>query len=145
MMRFGPKIFSLILLLALTGCQGFRYLLPGHSDHERTAPVQMEVGQSIIALKTPIRMPVPGGFWLGLASDNPDIVRTEIEDGFGGSSRVTLHAVGAGTATVHYVNLLSVGGDAHNEEERKQLREMSGKSFQVTIALSANSKTRLRK
>lgn len=121
------------VLLGATGCQNIDYQLPGHSDETRVSSITMESGMSQSALKTPARMPVPGGFWIGLVSESPDILAVETTTGAFASSKVTLHAQSPGTAVVHYVNRFAVRADATSAEEREHLRELSLTSFQVIV------------
>ncbi len=126
-------LFILVGVLGLTGCQGIRYLVPQHSREEAKAPLTMVVGKSFTALKTPARMPVPGGFWLGLASEDAEVVAVETVDGAMGSSRVILHARREGAARLHYVNRFVVAGDALTTAEADRLRSHSLEAFTVTV------------
>lgn len=122
-----------ISLLLSTGCQGIRYELPGHSLEAKSATVTLPAGTNLTALKTPGRMPVPGGFWLGLSSETPEVLAVETTIGFSSSSRATLHALKPGTAIVHYVNRFTCNGDAHSEEDRQRLRQRSLGAFTVVV------------
>ena len=108
-------------------------MIPGHGSDGAVAPVTMRAGESLAALKTPSRMPVPGGFRLGLASEDPAIIAVETLEGSMGASRVTLQAVAPGTVTVHYVNNFAIGGDARTSAQREALREYSLQAFEVTV------------
>lgn len=132
-----PVGLLFVVSLWLTGCQGIRYLIPEHSAEAATAPLTLTSGQSFDALKTPARMPVPGGFWLGLASEDPTIVAVETTEGSMGSSRAILHARGEGVVQLHYVNRFVVAEDPTNPAEREQLQSHSLRAFTVIVAPSS--------
>jgi len=128
---------TLFLLAAalLAGCGSIAYHLPGHTAQQHTAPVQLARGQRVLALETPARLPVPGGFWLGLVSEDADLVSVETRDSARGASAVTLVARQPGQTTVHYVNRFTVPRDDAGLAAlpRAELRALSLGSFLVTV------------
>jgi hypothetical protein len=131
-MRFRLLLF-LPLAGLLTGCGSIAYELPGHSAQGHTAPVTLRQGEHRTALSTPARLPVPGGFELALASENPGVVAVERAPGFHGAARLTLVARAPGTTTVHYVNRYVVPTDAADPTLLKQARDSSLGAFTVTV------------
>lgn len=125
-----------VCLLGLgTGCASIKYYLPGHSSAARTVPLPLKTGETRLALTTPARLPVPGGYELGLASEDGAVVAVVIEPTLGGGKRYFLRAGDRlGKTTVHYVNRFAwPKPDASTDEERTALRECSLGSFVVTV------------
>ena len=128
------RLSPLLLLIGLlAGCNSVTYQLPGHQAAAHTAPVTLRAGESRLALSTSPRLPVPGGFELSLASENPAVVSVQREAGAGGSARVRLVARAAGTAVVHYVNRYAAPPDATDAETVALLRAGSLGAFTVTV------------
>jgi hypothetical protein len=121
----------LLAALALGGCGGIAYQLPGHTSPRATAPVQFAVGERRPALSTPGRLPAPGGFALGLASEDPAVARVETTDGARGAAEFFLLGAGRGRTTVHYVNRFNL--PRTGEVPAARLREASLGSFLVTV------------
>lgn len=134
-MRVLVPTFFLLAAALLAGCGSIAYRLPGHSATQHTAPVQLARGQRLLALETPVRLPAPGGFWLGLVSENAAIVSVETRDTARGASAVTLVARQSGETTVHYVNRFTVPRDDAGLAAlpREELRALSLGSFPVTV------------
>lgn len=126
------RLLPFVCVVALfSGCGSIAYRLPGHSAQQHGASVSLPAGQRLLALETPPRLPVPGGFWLGLASEQPDIVAVETRDTGRGASRVTLIGKARGTATVHYVNRFTVPAGATLSLEEWRARSLG--SFLVEV------------
>lgn len=134
-MRASVLVLFLSLSALLAGCGGLVFHLPGHSARQHTAPLQLAPGARQLALETPARLPVPGGFALGLVSEDPAIVAVETRDGAGGASTCTLVARAPGETTVHYVNRFTLPRDeaAVAALPREELRERSLGAFRVTV------------
>lgn len=124
-------LFLLVAVAPFTGCGSIAYRLPGHSAQQHAASVALPIGQRLLALETPPRLPAPGGFWLGLASERPDIVAVETRDTGRGASRVTLVGQARGTATVHYVNRFTVADGATLSPDEWRARSLG--SFLVEV------------
>jgi hypothetical protein len=128
-------LFSLSLVALFTGCGSVAYRLPGHSAQQHSAPVHLALGQRLLALETPARLPAPGGFALGLASEDPAIVGVETTDRARGASASTLVARGRGRTTVHYVNRFATAREAtpRTPRELEELRAGSLGAFEVEV------------
>lgn len=126
--------FSLILLgcaALLAGCGSIRYHLPSHSAQAHTAPVELQSGERRLALSTPARIPVPGGFWLSLASEDPTIVRIHELISQIGSNKNWLVGVAPGRTMVHYVNRFTV---VPGRSTAAEIRAASLGAFEVRVA-----------
>lgn len=134
-MRVLVSTLSLLAAALLAGCGSIAYHLPGHTAQQHTAPLQLASGQHLLALETPARLPAPGGFWLGLASENPAIVSVESRDSARGASAVSLVAHRPGETVVHYVNRFTVPRDpaALAALPAAELRALSLGAFPVTV------------
>lgn len=131
MLNVLRPLAGLLVALVLAGCGSVAYQLPGHTSPRATAPVQLAVGERVAALSTPSRLPAPGGFALGLASESPTVVRVEIVEGARGAAEFFLIGEKRGRATVHYVNRFTVprSGDLPADE----LQRVSLGAFEVRI------------
>lgn len=121
--------------LLLGGCGSIEYHLPGHTARQHTAPVTLAEGERRPALATPARLPAPGGFWLGLVSEDPAIVAVETVDSARGASVSTLVARSRGETTVHYVNRFTLPRSATDVAAlpREELRARSLQGFRVRV------------
>ena len=126
-------LLSGVIALLVAGCGSLRYMLPGHSSRQHNATVTMRPGETVVALETPRRLPAPGGFELGLVSEDPVVVAVERVESFGGAAVYRLIAHAAGTTRVHYVNRYSVRSDAVSPAALAELRSVSLESFSVTV------------
>lgn len=127
-------LISLGAIALLSGCGSVVYHLRGHSAAQHSAPVMLALGERRLALETPPRLPAPGGFALGLASENSSIVSVETSDGARGASACTLVAHAAGSTVVHYVNRFTVSRATMPADE---LRAVSLGSFRVEVSAPA--------
>ncbi len=125
----------LLAALALAGCGSVTYRLPGHTAPRATAPVQLAVGERVAALSTPSRLPAPGGFALGLASEHPAIARVETVEGTRGAAEFFLVGEKPGRATVHYVNRFTA--PRSGELPASELQGVSLGSFEVRVGREA--------
>lgn len=132
-LTLAGRLVLLALVASLAGCASVTYHLAGHNAREHRTAQTLSLGENLLALETPARLPVPGGFWLGLASENPDIVSVETIDDSRGASTCRLKTRAVGTAIVHYVNRFTLPRDPATPIPLAELRASSLGSFSVTV------------
>lgn len=126
-------LFLAGLALLLAGCGSVAYHLAGHSHNQLSAPQVLHVGDSVLALETPTRLPAPGGFQLALASEDQAIVSVEMTERTGGASSCRLVARRPGVVVVHYINRYAYAHGESATVDRSALKAASVGSFSVTV------------
>jgi hypothetical protein len=119
--------------LFLSGCSSVSYHLDGHSAGVLTVPQTLKVGERRLALDTPAPIPAPGGFRLGLASEDSAIVAVEITDSPSGAATYHLQARRPGRVTLHYVNRYLIPAGSAVSIAPEVLQDASLGRFQVTV------------
>ncbi|WP_374404737.1 hypothetical protein [Niveibacterium sp.] len=126
------RLLLTMLCGALGACGGIAYHLPEHSAERMSVPQTMRPGEQRLALSTPSRLPAPGGFEMGLASEDPDIVAVIVREGRMGAADSSLVARASGSTRVHYVNRFALPRDPA-AVPLDTLRAVSLGSFAVTV------------
>ncbi|QSI76869.1 MULTISPECIES: hypothetical protein [Niveibacterium] len=127
------RLLLVMLCGALSACGGIAYHLPEHSAERMSVPQTMRPGEQRLALSTPARLPAPGGFEMGLASEDPDVVTVVVREGGMGATESSLLARASGRTRVHYVNRFALPRDSSLRIPLDTLQAVSLGSFAVTV------------
>lgn len=126
------RLAAAALVCLLSACGGLVFLLPEHSVEHMSVPLSLHVGERLPALSTPSHVPA-GGFELGLASEDPDVVSVEVSRHGMGATDTAIVARMPGVVRVHYVNRYALPRDPSVRASRDQILAASQGSFQVTV------------